>query len=110
MKKFMTVADALCADDDKIVVAGADHLADNFRKNEIEAMIGDSVALEYSDGRFSGPIAILGVEISESLIGKKNVFLKLDLPFSDAIAVEILKAKVLCSNSSRHGRWCRSDR
>lgn len=86
MKKLMTVADVFSADDGKTVVAGADHQLDNLSREEFEAVIGSFVMIEHPETQLSGSFSIAGIEISESLAGRKNVFLKLDLPFSGAAA------------------------
>ena len=84
MKKIMHVADAFSTKDGLTVIAGADHGLDDLDKKKIEAIFGESIVLEPIDGFPTDSIRVLGFDTSESLIGKKNVFLKLDVLFQKA--------------------------
>jgi hypothetical protein len=84
MKKFMNIYDILRAPDGKAIIAGTDPNLDSLSVSEIRRLAGTMVTIVRGADSGSVDCVVLGVETSESLIGKKNVFLKLDIPFEDA--------------------------
>jgi hypothetical protein len=83
MKKFMNIYDILRAPDGRAVTAGTDPNLDPLTIAEIRQLAGASVTIVTGTDSVRRVYSVLGVEASESLIGKKNVFLKLDIPFED---------------------------
>ena len=91
---LMTVADVFSASDGRIVIAGADHQMDNFNKEDLEAAIGSFVVVENQGAHASKRLSVVSVDVSESLAGRKNLFLKLDFPFSGGEGFKGARASV----------------
>ena len=78
-RKLMKIQDAFLAKDGAVVVAGAEAVLDGLSEKEIESRVGSSVLLELSGKLYAEAVGVLGVKTSLSLVGRRNVFLKLDL-------------------------------
>ena len=84
MKKFMNIYDILRTPDGQAIITGTDPNLDSLSVSEIKRLAGTLVTIVRGAESGSVDCAVLGVETTESLIGKKNVFLKLDISFEDA--------------------------
>jgi hypothetical protein len=84
MEKLMPIYDILQAGDGHAVVAGTSPHLNSLDLAEIKRLVGDSVIVVTKSDSRQERYDVLGVEISVSLIGNKNVFLKLGIPFEKA--------------------------
>jgi hypothetical protein len=80
----MNIYDILPSDDGQAVVAGTASHLDSLSLAEIKQLVGISVTIVTGTDSGEEVFGVLGVGVSESLIGKKNLFLKFDIPFENA--------------------------
>jgi len=90
-EKLMIIYDTFATKDDRVVVAGTDPRFDALSLAEIEQIIGSTVSIN------STTFSVLGIDVSQSLIGRKNIFLKLNASFDSTEC--LLGSEVLRSNS-----------
>ena len=76
MRKIMTIFDVFEAKNRGIVVGGSDRALDTLAPLQIRDLIGTEVAVLNTDGT-TAKYRVLDVQITYSLINKKNVFILL---------------------------------
>jgi hypothetical protein len=75
----MKIHDVFESDDGRAVVAGTDDRLSALSRLEILGFAGSSVLLRLHG--HTTEAKLLDVSLTESLVGKRNVFLKLDIPY-----------------------------
>jgi len=84
MQMIMRIYDILLANDGHAVIAGTSPHMNPIDFAEIKRLIGDSVVVATKSDSGREKYNVLGVEMSESLIGNKNIFFKLDTSVENA--------------------------
>lgn len=83
MKPFMKVSDIFAADDGAAVLAGCDSTLDDLDASSIRRRVGSHIIAKSPLSGASRILQVVDLEVSSSLVGKKNVFLKLVLPAAE---------------------------
>ena len=78
MSSIIKICDTFVVEGKGVVVGGVNSLLDDMSLGEIKQLIGDMVEIHKEDGSTTTS-PVLGVEVSTSLVGRKNIFLLLPL-------------------------------
>jgi CxxC motif-containing protein len=71
MQEIIVIADTIKAKDGHVIVAGTNHRFDEMPDEQIKRLIGNQVKI--SGKKYQ----VEGVETSRSIVGSKNIFIKL---------------------------------
>ncbi len=77
MEKIMTIKDIRDVPGKGLVIGGTNSKLDDLTPKEIEQKIADYIELRCHSSNSVRRLSVLGVNVTESIIGKKNLFILL---------------------------------